>query len=666
MVSAVSGTNIDVNTLVSQLMQAERAPLAAIQRAQTGFQSKISAYGRMQSALSTLGDAAKKLDLPATFRAASARVSDATVLGASASSGATAGTYSIEVQALAQSQKLSSAAFAAADSVLGTGSLRIQMGTYASGPNTFTANPNKGAQDITIDASNNTLAGVRDAINNAAGDVRASIINDGSGFRLALTSIDGGVANSLKITAVDGDGTNTNASGLSQLAYDPAVVIGSGKNLTQNQAAQDALLYIDGVRVVKSSNTVSDAIDGLTLNLARVNTGSSVSVTVAADAEAMKSALDSFVTAYNGFNTTARQLTFYDAGNRSAGALQGDATARAMQASVRGILGSAAGGVSGGLTRLSQIGLTLQSDGALAFDSARFQKAVDSNSADLAALFTTTGKSSDTRVQFINASASVAAGSYAVNVTQAASRGQLNGDAATGLAISAGLAITAGVNDALSLTIDGQAVSITLSAGTYASADALAAELQSKINSDSGLKALGISTTASQSGGVLRLTSAAYGAASRVTDPGGSAAANLFGAAPAATAGTDVAGTINGLAANGAGQNLRSTAGLRLKVAAQASGALGSVSVSRGYASLLSAAVVALTDSGGPINTRTEGLNASIKRNNAQQVAFNARMATLEANYRRQFSALDTMLGSMNTTSNFLTQQLAQYSNNRS
>ena len=660
MVSAVSGTNIDVNTLVSQLMQAERAPLAAIQRAQTGFQSKISAYGRMQSALSTLGDAAKKLDLPATFRAASARVSDATVLGASASSGATAGTYSIEVQALAQSQKLSSAAFAAADSVLGTGSLRIQMGTYASGPNTFTANPNKGAQDITIDASNNTLAGVRDAINNAAGDVRASIINDGSGFRLALTSIDGGVANSLKITAVDGDGTNTNASGLSQLAYDPAVVIGSGKNLTQNQAAQDALLYIDGVRVVKSSNTVSDAIDGLTLNLARVNTGSSVSVTVAADAEAMKSALDGFVTAYNGFNTTARQLTFYDAGNRSAGALQGDATARAMQASVRGILGSAAGGVSGGLTRLSQIGLTLQSDGALAFDSARFQKAVDSNSADLAALFTTTGKSSDTRVQFINASASVAAGSYAVNVTQAASRGQLNGDGATGLAISAG------VNDALSLTIDGQAVSITLSAGTYASADALAAELQSKINADSGLKALGISTTASQSGGVLRLTSAAYGAASRVTDPGGSAAANLFGAAPAATAGTDVAGTINGLAANGAGQNLRSTAGLRLKVAAQASGALGSVSVSRGYASLLSAAVGALTDSGGPINTRTEGLNASIKRNNAQQVAFNARMATLEVNYRRQFSALDTMLGSMNTTSNFLTQQLAQYSNNRS
>jgi len=660
MVSAVSGTNIDVNTLVSQLMQAERAPLAAILRAQTGFQSKISAYGKMQSALSTLGDAAKKLDLPATFRAASARVSDATVLGASASAGATAGTYSIEVQALAQSQKLSSAAFAAADSVVGTGSLRIQMGTYASGPNTFTANPNKGAQDITIDASNNTLAGVRDAINNAAGEVRASIINDGSGFRLALTAIEGGVANSLKITAVDGDGTNTNASGLSQLAYDPAVAIGSGKNLTQNQAAQDALLYIDGVRVVKSSNTVSDAIEGLTLNLAKVNTGSTVSVTVAADAEAMKSALDGFVKAYNGFNTTARQLTFYDAGNRSAGALQGDATARAMQASVRGILASVAGGVSGGLTRLSQVGLTLQSDGALAFDSARFQKAVDSNSADLAALFTTTGKSSDTRVQFINASAVVAAGSYAVNLTQAASRGRLTGDGAAGLGISAG------VNDALSLTIDGQAVSITLSAGTYASADALAAEIQSKINGDSGLKALGISTTASQSGGVLSLTSAAYGAASVVTAAGGSAAANLFGAAPATTPGTDVAGTINGLAAIGGGQNLTSTDGLRLKVAAQASGALGSVSVSRGYASLLSAAVGALIDSGGPINTRTEGLNASIKRNNAQQVAFNARMTTLEANYRRQFSALDTMLGSMNTTSNFLTQQLAQYNNNRS
>ena len=660
MVSAVSGTNLDVNTLVSQLMQAERAPLAAIQRAQTGFQSKISAYGKMQSALSTLGDAARKLDLPATFRASSARVSDATVLGASASAGAAAGTYSIEVQALAQAQKLGSAAFAAADSVVGTGSLRIQLGTYASGPNTFTANPNKAALDVTVDASNNTLAGVRDAINNAAGDVRASIISDGSGFRLALTSIEGGVANSLKITAVDADGSNTNTSGLSQLAYDPIAAIGSGKNLTQNQASQDALLYIDGVRVLKSSNTVSDAIDGLTLNLTKVNTGSTVSVTVAPDTEAMKSALDGFVKAYNGFNTTARQLTFYDAGNRTAGALQGDATARAMQSSVRGILSSVAGGLSGGLTRLSQIGLSLQSDGALAFDTAKFQKAVDSNSADLAALFTTTGKSSDTRVQFVTAAPALAVGSYAVNVTQAARQGRLVGDGAAGLSISAG------VNDALGLAINGQAASITLSAGTYASADALAAEIQSKINGDSGLKALGISTTVSQSGGVLSVTSVAFGTLSAVTVPTGSGAANLFGVAPVSSAGTDVAGTINGVAANGGGQGLTSVDGLRLKVAAQASGAMGQVSVSRGYGALLSAAVGTLTDSGGPLATRTEGLNASIKRNTAQQAAFSARMSTLEANYRRQFSALDTMLGSMSTTSSFLTQQLNQYNNSRS
>ncbi len=660
MVSAVSGTNLDVNTLVSQLMQAERAPLAAIQKAQSGFQSKISAYGRMQSALSSLGDAAKKLDLPATFQAASARVSDATVLGASATAGAAAGTYSIEVQALAQSQKLSSAAFAATDSVVGTGSLRIQLGTYASGPNTFTANPDKAALDITIDAGNNTLAGVRDAINSAAGGVRASIINDGSGFRLALTSIDGGVANSLRITTVDGDGSNTNASGLSNLAYDPVAVIGSGRNLTQNQAAQDALLFIDGVRVVKSSNTVSDAIDGLTLNLAKINTGSTVSVTVAADADAMKSALDGFVNAYNAFNTTSRQLTFYDAGNRTAGALQGDATARAVQASVRGILTSAAGGVGGGLTLLSQVGLALQSDGALAFDTAKFQKAVDSNSADLAALFTTTGKSSDSRVQFLGAAAAVAVGSYAVNVTQAASRGQLAGDGA------ASLTIAAGINDVLSLNIDGQAVSISLGAGTYASADALAAEIQSKINGDSGLKALGISAIVSQSGGVLRLTSAAFGAASALSAPTGTAAATLFGAAPIASAGSDVVGTINGLAANDGGRSLRSGDGLRLQVAAGAAGALGSVGVSRGYGALLSSAVSALTDAAGPLNTRTEGLNASIKRNNAQQAAFNVRMTTLEASYRRQFTALDTMLGRMSATSSFLTGQLNQYNNNRS
>jgi flagellar hook-associated protein 2 len=261
-------------------------------------------------------------------------------------------------------------------------------------------------------------------------------------------------------------------------------------------------------------------------------------------------------------------------------------------------------------------------------------------------------------VQYQGSAAGTAAGSFAVAITQAATRGVLQGDSAAGLVISAG------VNDSLSLAIDGQTANITLTAGTYASADSLVAELQSRLNGDATLKASGILATVSQSGGVLAVTSGGYGSGSSAGSAAGSAAAGLFGNAPVATAGLDVVGTINGAGATGAGQSLVSSDGLRLKVSAIAAGALGSVNFTRGYGSLLKDALTKILDTGGSIAARTDGLNASIKRNTKQQDDFNARMTTLESTYRRQFTSLDAMLTSMSTTSNYLTQQFAALSKN--
>ena len=659
MVTAVSsGTNIDVNGLVSQLMAAERAPLAALQRTQAGFQAKISAYGRLQSSLAAVGDAARKLDATDAFRAARATVSDPAVLGANASAGAGRGTYSVEVQTLAQAQKLASPAFLAADSVVGTGTLTIQFGGFDSGTSTFTANGVRPALNLTIDAGNNTVAGVRDAINATNGGVRASIVNDGGGFRLALAAADGGTANTLKITTTDDDGDNTDVAGLSRLAFDPAATAGAGKNLTQNAAGQDAVLFIDGIRVTKSSNTISDAIAGLTLNLSKSNLGSPVTVGVVPDSEAMKANLDGFVKAYNDFNKTLKDLTFYDEATRSAGTLQGDATARAMQTQVRAVLGGVISGLPGAITRLPQIGLALQAGGTLALDSAKFNSALADPSFDPASLFAVTGRATDSRVRFAGAADALAPATFTVAVSQAASRGGLSGGAA------AGLTIAAGVNDSLTLSVNGQAATITLAAGAYASFDALGAELQSRINGDAGLKSLAIGVTVSHTGGVLTVNSTSYGSGSTVGAASGSAAAGLFGS-PTSSSGTDVAGTINGVAAVGSGQSLVSTGGLRLILASAATGALGSVSFTRGYGALLRQTVSPLTDAGGPIAARTVGLNASIKRNNAQQDSFNNRMVALEARYRSQFSSLDAMLSGLASTSSFLTQQISRLSNNR-
>lgn len=659
MVTATSGTSIDVNALVSQLMAAERAPLAAIQQAATAYQAKISAYGQLRSGVAGLGDALTALDNGSVFRAATASVSDPTVATASAASGTAPGTYNVEVQTLAQAQKLASAAFGATDTAIGSGTLSIQLGTWNAGTSTFTANAAKPAFSITIDAANNSLAGVRDAINAANGGVRASIVNDGTGFRLALSSVDGGTVNSLRIGVVDSDGTNTDTSGLSQFAYDPAATAGAGKNLTQNVAAQDAVMVIDGVRVVKSSNIVTDAIDGVTLNLAKTNPGGSVAVTVAPDAAAMKTALEAFVKAYNGLNSTVRNLTFYDASSKRGGALQGDAATRAVTSQLRSLLTGSIAGLSGDLTRLPQLGLALQADGALALDGAKFQAAVTTNPGALSRLFSRAGQATDNRVIYQGATATTATGTFAVAISQPATRGSLAGSSA------AGLTITAGANDTLSLNINGVAASVTLAAGTYASAAELAAELQSRINGNAALKAGGIQATVSESGGVLSVVSNDFGSGSSVTGPGGNAAAGLFGGTPAATAGQNVAGTINGVAATGQGQSLLSADGLRLRVTATSAGALGNLTFTRGYGSLLKDAVNKLIDTTGPIAARTDGLAASVKRNTKQQDDFNTRMATLEVAYRRQFSALDSMLTSMSQTSSYLSQQLAALARSR-
>ncbi|MBL8376907.1 MAG: flagellar filament capping protein FliD [Burkholderiales bacterium] len=650
MVALVSGTNLDVNTLVSQLMAAERAPLTAMKRTQTQFETRISAFGRLSAALAPLADAARKLELADTFRPAKAALAASAVAQVSAGPAAQTGIYSLEVSTLAQPTKLASSAYFSADAVVGTGNLNIQFGTFAAG--VFTANGERPAVDVAIGAGNNTLAGIRDAINQANAGVRASIVNDGSGYRLSLTGPEG-AANSLRITVTDSDGGNTDTTGLSQLAFNPAAAVGAGRNLTQNQAAQDALLVVDGIPISKPSNTVTDAIAGVTLNLTATNAGSPTTLTVTRDGEAVKTALEAFVKAHNDLHKTARDLTFYDAAARNGGALQGDAAARALQSQVRAALTSTIGGLTGSPSRLSEVGLSLQRDGTLALDGAKLNQALANPAFDLGPLFGPAGRSADARMRFTAAAGDTPTGDYSVNVTQAATRGALAATAAANLTISAG------VNDRLDLSVDGRAVSITLGAATYASADALAAEVQSRINGAQVMRDNGAAVLVTQAAGVLTIRSASFGSASSVTGASGNAATDLLGGAGTASAGADVAGTINGVAATGGGQVLAAANGLRITVTADAAANLGTLTFTRGHAAVLRNAIEAMTAQSGTIGARTTGLASSVKRVVAQQEAFENRMGSLEKRYRAQFSALDSMLARMNTTSSFLSQQLA-------
>lgn len=505
--SAGIGSGLDVNAIVTGLMNVERQPLTLLATKKTAFQTQVSAYGSLKSALSTFQASVSALSSAAKFNAQTATSADTEVLTATADGKASVSSYAVKVNQLAQQQKIASAGFSNISNTVGTGTLTISFGTFTPevlAPPTasaFTANTDKTDITIAINSSNNTLAGVRDAINAKNGSVTASIVNDGTNNRLIITSKDTGEVNSLKITTTDDDTVNTDATGLSQLAYDPTATTGSGKNLQQLQAAKDALLNIDGISVVKSSNTITDAIEGVTLKLLKTSNNVSVNLGIATNQDEIKKSVTSFVDGYNKLDTTLRSLTKYGGEGGISGALLGDATARSITNQIKAVFSNSISG-AGSLTTLSQIGVSFQRDGKLALDSTKLTTAISTNLGDIAALFAPSAKATDPLIAYSGSTSKTQAGTYAVTVSQLGSTtvnaiGTINGTAATGSATNL-VGAAGSVTEGLSLKINGGALgargTVTFSVGYAAQLDSV---ITSLLSTDGLLSArtTGISTS---------------------------------------------------------------------------------------------------------------------------------------------------------------------------
>lgn len=671
--SAGIGSGLDVTGLVTQLLAAERQPLAVLDKKEAIVQAKLSAYGSFKSALSSFQSAMSGLANLSKFQAFKATSADTSVVTSSVASNAVPGSYGVEVTLLAQANKLRSKTFADVTSGIGTGTLTFQFGKVSGA--SFTVNGEKSAQTVTISAAQNSVSGIRDAVNAANIGVTAAILNDGTGNRLVFTSKDTGENNSLKVTVADtSDASNTDDAGLSQLAYDVAGTAGNGKNLIESIAGQNASLKVDGITISKANNTVADVIQGVTLNLLKPSaTGVATTVTVARDVDAVKTSISAFVKAYNDINKTVKDLTFYNAETKQGSILQGDTSAVSVLAQIRRTLNSALTGLGGTYTALSQVGIAFQKDGTLLLDDAKLQKAVDTNFNDIAGLFAAQGRPTDSLVSYVSATDKTQTGSYTIAVSQLATQGARSGVATAALADTAGTFTVPFVvdanNDTFTVKVDGtQSATVTLTQGSYATAAALTAEIQSKINGDTALKSASVSIVASFDGATDKLTlmSSRYGAASTVefTAVDTATATTLGFSVGTGTAGVDVAGTINGVTALGGGRYLtgatgNAAEGLKLEIAGTATGSRGSVNYSQGYAWQLDKLAGKLLENTGPITARTNGLNTSIKEIDQRREVFNRRLDEIEKRYRAQFSALDGVLSKLRNTSDFLSQQLA-------
>jgi flagellar hook-associated protein 2 len=378
--SVGTGSGIDLEGLITKIVDSERTPVEnRLNLKQTTIEARISALGSIKATLSEFQASLAKLKSGSLFSGRSAVSGDDKLFTATATSSAGLGNYAIEVIDMAKANKLATTAnFAAADTVVGSGTLNISVGTSSF--------------DVDITAgTNDTLVGIRDAINNATNNagVRASIltVSDGMGGstrKLVLTANNTGAANTVSVAVTgDGDGIDNDAAGLSQLI---------SANLTEIDPAQDARITIDGFDATSGTNQFSSAIEGVTLTVLKENPDPlaepySASLSVAVDKTGAKGAIEGFVANYNALVTIFNTLTNYNPTDGTRGLLSGDASVNVMERRLRAVLNDTVAGAADGMNSLAFLGIKTNRDGSIALDDTKLSAALSGRFGDLEALF---------------------------------------------------------------------------------------------------------------------------------------------------------------------------------------------------------------------------------------------------------------------------------------
>lgn len=373
------GSGLDVKRIVSQQVALESKPLEKLESKDTSLKSEISTWGGIKSQLSELQDASQKLMDLSSWNTRALKSSNDDAVTGTAAKGATVGSFAIEVTQLAQAQSAKMANPVSTGTTFSAGKLDISIGNW--GTNSF-------GSAISVNISDgDTLSGIASKINNTANvGVTATVVKTGAGEQLVMRSNSTGASMGFKVQAFDGSGTAiTNGTGLGALAYDGT----STGSMERFQPGMDATAKIEGIDVTSASNTLTDAVPGLTLNLQQ--TGSST-VTVSNDTKPAKDAIDGFVKAYNTIVSNLSNLTRYDAGTKTAGPLQGDGTAVGLLNTLKNMVG-ATGPAGTSYNRMSDVGLELQRDGTLTTNTTKLTAAL-ANPADLKTFFSAVGTTS--------------------------------------------------------------------------------------------------------------------------------------------------------------------------------------------------------------------------------------------------------------------------------
>lgn len=659
------GSGIDTQKLVADLVAAQRKTRdTALATRSERNSARISALAQVRAGLDSLASALDSLGKSGALGAQPVSA-DPTIVAVSRRPGATPApfTRTVEVNRLAAAQTLASRRFASATEPVGLGTLTFSFGTatVAGGDITgLAADPARAAKTVTIGAGQDSLAGLRDAINAAGTGVTATIVNDGDGVRLQLRG-ESGATNGFQIAVTPATGSPAGGA-LADFAFAPGA-----SALDLSSEAVNARLTVDGLAVERRGNFVTDLVDGFALDLRRAAPGTPVKLTADRDPAQLAAVAQSFVEAYNGVQGLIREAAKGRTADTDAGPLYGQAAIRSLADQLAQLTSRRLATGSGSVS-LAEVGIRTQRDGSLAVDADALDAAIARDPTVFEKLFAPSQAASDGGVRIANAVGAAKPGTYEVTGVSPATAGSF-----VGIAVPAAFDFPVDVsaaNASFTLELDGGApLSLSLAVGSYTSGAALAAAFEAAINNSASLVPPGTRVRVGWDAGTFRFLSLALGSRSAVRisglDPALATRLGLDGAS--ATAGVNAAGTIAGVEAIGNGTRLSASAsssasGLSLDIGAVTASSF-TVSVGEG----LSGAVARIRDSlnrgdGGLVATaaRFEKETKSISDESAK---ISARSDEYSTSLARQFAAMERAVASYKSIGEFLTQQIDAWNN---
>jgi flagellar hook-associated protein 2 len=479
----------------------------------------------------------------------------------------------------------------------------------------------------------------------------------------------GGITAATAAAAIDGSGTTNEGV---QINFGATGTLAAGDRFSVDvfaptlQAGQDAVVVVDGTTYTKSSNTVTDIIQGVTLNLLQADATNGVILTVSSNASGATEKIQNFVSAYNEFNTFLNEHLNFTANSKQPSPLLGDPTLRAIQKKLKDIISGQIPGLTTGKANLSQIGITSNSKtGALSVDEGALSTAISSDPEGVRRLFLGLGTPSNSAVTFVGLSATTSAGRYGLNITTAPQKAILGGSTDVTIQDLSSTGLTSAETLSFSYSGDYSAATPTTTSFTVSlSAGQRINDIVNTVNSAFATNRVGLS--ASNDGGRLKITSKDYGADVRftvVSDQAGATQTGI-GSVGRTAQGADIAGTINDHAATGRGNVLKSNSGLAedglsISTESTSTGLFGTIDVTRGVGDQLVSSLAPYTDpTVGILTSKSKGLEGTVDRLTKDIARANDRITQDGERFRDQLIRLESLLGKLQATSNYLSNQL--------